>query len=156
MSPMLILLASLGEGLPLSAEPLGSQLGAFDVSADALLLPELLSADLRGSGVLYELADLTAGDALGVNTGLLVNAGDNAANLLAATQAAALAQADEFILTNDAFYYLTDNGVDTALFLFDDTNANGAVEEGEVSHLVSLLGVADATSLTADHFVDFI
>jgi len=153
---MLILLASLGEGLPLSAEPLGSQLGAFDVSADTLLLPDLVNTGLRGSGALYELADLTAGDALGVNTGLLINAGDNAADLQAATQAAALVQADESIHANDAFYYLTDNGQDSALFLFDDTNANGAVDEGEVSHIVSLLGVADASQMSADNFLDFV
>ncbi|MBK5969512.1 MULTISPECIES: beta strand repeat-containing protein [Thiorhodovibrio] len=113
------------------------------------------NAALRGTGVTYEAANVVAGAVNpNANTGFLVNNGADSGDLTVGTQVTDLAQSDANINAGDAFYYLTDNGASTGLFLFQDLNNDGTVDAGEVG-LLGTFNVADATTFVAGVFDNF-
>ncbi|NIB40151.1 DUF4214 domain-containing protein [Pseudomaricurvus alkylphenolicus] len=152
-----VILSAQADGLySLAAESIGDAAESFNPDTDSVLIPHLVSDNLRGDGTLFQLGDVAGeGFVLNVDAGLLVNTGSDVVDLEAASQMAELVLLNTQINGFDAFYYLTDNGVDSALFLFDDGNGNSAVDEGEVSHILTLAGVADATVMSSENFADF-
>ena len=103
---------------------------------------------------------------LGADTGLLVNAGADSSNLSASTVVSELS--DGFaaavnanspsanrLNAGDTFYYLTDNGTDSALFLFEDADNGADVDGGEVSFVATLESFDDVTEALALNFADF-
>lgn len=140
----------------LAAESIGGTTEPFNPDADSVLIPHLVSSHLRGAGTVLQHGDIDGeGFVLNVDAGLLVNTGSDVVDLEAASQMAELTLLNTQINGFDGFYYLTDNGVDSALFLFEDGNGNAEVDEGEVSHILTLTGVADATVLSLENFADF-
>jgi hypothetical protein len=135
----------------------------FTVAAgnDLIEFSDLTNADLRGTGVTYEALNVTGGVvAPGANTGLIVNNGANSGDLTVGTQETDLAVSNANVNADDIFYYLTDDGTDSALFLFDDTvagggNGDGNVDAGEVTLVATFVGIASATTIVADNFTDF-
>jgi S-layer protein len=76
--------------------------------------------------------------------------------LTAAGVAAELA-ADGVISFDDAeeSYIAIDNGTDTAIFEFVDGSADTVIDAAELTLMVTLTGISDATTLTAANFADF-
>ena len=97
---------------------------------------------------------------------MLVNAGADSSNLSASTVVSELSEgfaaavnanspSANRLNAGDAFYYLTDNGTDSALFLFEDTDNGADVDGGEVSFVATLESFDDATEALALNFADF-
>lgn len=102
---------------------------------------------------------------LALDSGITVFSGTNAASLSTANVAARLADTDGAaggaIISNDTetdelAYILIDDGTDTGLFLITNDTGTTAILAAELTLLVTLTGVADATTLTAANFADFL
>ncbi len=100
----------------------------------------------------YAEGDLgTAGSLTAFN----VDSGSLAA-LTTAAVATDLSGAGILQAASDIVYVAYDNGTDTGIFRVVDANANGTVDAGEVSLVVTLQGVADADAVLANtNFADF-
>ena len=123
--------------------------------------------DLTTSGVTDTDDDSeVADDALGIVTAAgetlisgmnIINVTDFTGTLDAAGLAAELATdgVKAFNDGNMAAYLAIDNGTDTAIFEFVDSDDNTVVDADELTLMVTLTGVSDATTLTGANFIDF-
>ncbi|MGY8926914.1 MAG: hypothetical protein ACKVJC_06435, partial [Flavobacteriales bacterium] len=116
------------------------------------------TSDLRGDGTNYQAVDFKGGNALNANTGFVVNSGTNSSDLTISTIISELqaGMTMNSISTGDNFFYLTDDGTDSRIFLYSDDNNNATLETGEVTAIATLDGLADATQVSATETIDFI
>jgi Ca2+-binding RTX toxin-like protein len=123
-------------------------------------------AGADGTATDLQAADLSGGGDVATSDGLIVvdsgiAAGDNvtlnAAGIADAIDGTASVDALTLNDGDEAFYVAVDNGVDTAIALVDDANGNGdnTIDDGEISIIGILDGVADASQLDATNFADF-
>ena len=100
------------------------------------------------------------GGAADIVDGGFVTIADNAATLDAAGIAnVATAGANDLtvnVAADNVFYIAVDNGVDTVIALVTADTAGTAIVAADVTVIMTLTGVSDATSLTAANFADFI
>ena len=135
-------------------------------SGDIFDFTDVVSGNLRGAGTGFQSINFKGGSLLGADTGLLVNAGADSSNLSASTAVSELSEGFSAAVnanspsanrlnSGDAFYYLTDNGTDSVLFLFEDADNGADVDGGEVSFIATLESFDDATEALALNFADF-
>jgi hypothetical protein len=99
----------------------------------------------------------TVASASTLDNGLTIYSGNDAATLSTANVAVALA-ASTVVDANtggDLGYLAVSDGADTGIYLFTDGAGTTAITAGELTLMVTLVGVADATTLTAANFADF-
>jgi hypothetical protein len=93
----------------------------------------------------------TAGANILATTGFVVlgAAGDVVGSLTADLATAELAAYDAQIGANEAFFFAVDDGTSTGIFYFADANGDATADAGESVHIMTLVGIGDATSIAA-------
>jgi len=98
------------------------------------------------------IAGATTGLANGITVVNVTYTGDLTAAAVATDLAA---ESIVSFADGEVSYIIIDNGTDTAIFEFADAGT-AAIAAGELTLMVTLSGVSDATTLTAANFADFI
>ena len=93
----------------------------------------------------------TAGANIAATTGFVVlgAAGDVVASLTANLATAELAAYDGSIGASEEFFFAVDDGVSTGIFFFADGNGDATADAGESVHIMTLVGITDATTVIA-------
>ena len=93
----------------------------------------------------------TAGANIASTTGFVVlgGAGDAVASLTADLATAELSAYDVGIAASEEFFFAVDDGVSTGIFFFADADGDATADAGESVHIMTLVGISDATTIIA-------